>query len=64
MSTAYAVFTTGTDYYDRPELDSLYASRQDAETHAAALRAETTDLWGDGPEPLYASVRVEEWQVQ
>ena len=30
MTEAYAIFTTGNDYYDRPELFGLYASAEKA----------------------------------
>jgi hypothetical protein len=60
MTEAYAVFTTGTDYYDRPELFGLYASEQKAEADAARLRERLEDencsaFYG---EPLYSEVSV------
>ena len=43
MTEAYAIFTTGTDYYDRPELFGLYASAEKAEAEAAVLRERLED---------------------
>ena len=43
MTEAYAIFTTGTDYYDRPELFGLYASVDKAEAEAAVLRERLED---------------------
>jgi hypothetical protein len=43
MTEAYAIFTTGTDYYDRPELFGLYANVEKAEAEAAVLRERLED---------------------
>ena len=43
MTEAYAIFTTGTDYYDRPELFGLSASAEKAEAEAAVLRERLED---------------------
>ena len=43
MTEAYAIFTTGNDYYDRPELFALYASAEKAEAEAAVLRERLED---------------------
>ena len=56
MTEAYAIFTTGNDYYDRPELFGLYASAEKAEAEAAVLRERMDDFEPD--EPLYAQVTV------
>ena len=60
MTEAYAVFTTGNDYYDRPELFGLYASSEKAEADAAGLRErlEDADCATYTGEPLYAQVTV------
>ena len=60
MTEAYAIFTTGNDYYDRPELFGLYASAEKAEAEAAVLRErlEDADCATYGGEPLYAEVTV------
>ena len=60
MTEAYAIFTTGNDYYDRPELFGLYASAEKAEADAALLRdrLEDADCATYTDEPLYASVTV------
>jgi len=62
--TVFAIFTCGTDYYDREELDSLYASEEDAERHAANLRL-MIDEYVEGSldasmegAPRFASVRI------
>jgi len=60
MTEAYAIFTTGTDYYDRPELFGLYASAEKAEAEAAVLRERLEDevcAEFEG-QRLYASVIV------
>lgn len=54
--TVFAIFTCGTDYYDREELDSLYASEEEAERHAANLRL-MIDEYVEGS-PRFASVRI------
>ena len=56
MTEAYAIFTTGNDYYDRPELFGLYASAEKAEAEAAVLRERMDDF--EPNEPLYAEVTV------
>lgn len=56
MTEAYAIFTTGNDYYDRPELFGLYASAEKAEADAAGLRTRMDDYNTD--EPLYVEVTV------
>jgi hypothetical protein len=58
--TVFAIFTCGTDYYDREELDSLYASEEDAERHAANLRLmiDVVDVQLAVGEPRFASVRI------
>ena len=43
MTEAFAIFTTGNDYYDRPELFGLYASAEKAESDAALLRERLED---------------------
>lgn len=43
MTEAYAIFTTGNDYYDRPSLFALYASAEKAEAEAAVLRERLED---------------------
>jgi hypothetical protein len=43
MNEVYAIFTTGNDYYDRPELFGLYASAEKAEAEAAMLRERLED---------------------
>jgi len=57
MTEAYAIFTTGNDFYDRPELFALYASSEKAEAEAALLR-ERIDDFRNTDEPLYAAVSV------
>lgn len=59
MTEAYAIFTTGNDYYDRPELFALYASAEKAEADAALLR-ERMDLDHATRQvlPLYSEVTV------
>ena len=56
MTEAYAIFTTGNDYYDPPELIGLYASAEKAEADAAGLRERMDDYNTD--EPLYVEVSV------
>ena len=56
MTEAYAIFTTGNDYYDRPELFGLYATAEKAEADAAGLRKRMDDYNTD--EPLYVEVSV------
>lgn len=60
MTEAYGVFTTGNDFYDRPELFALYASAEKAEADAALLRErlEDADCATYTGEPLYAQVTV------
>lgn len=60
MTEAYAIFTTGTDYYDRPELFGIYASAEKAESDAAALRErlQDEDCAMEPGELLYAQVSV------
>jgi hypothetical protein len=60
MTEAYAIFTTGTDYYDRPELFALYASAEKAEAEAAVLREqlEDEDYASHPGERLYSLVSV------
>lgn len=60
MTEAYAIFTTGTDYYDRSELFGLYASAEKAEAEAAVLRErlEDADCAEFEGQRLYASVTV------
>lgn len=60
MTEAYAIFTTGTDYYDRPELFGLYASAEKAEAEAAVLRErlEDEDCAEFEGQRLYAQVSV------
>ena len=60
MTEAYAIFTTGTDYYDRPELFALYSTAEKAEADAAALRERLEDEHcATYPgERLYAQVTV------
>jgi hypothetical protein len=60
MTEAYAVFTTGNDYYDRPELFALYATAEKAEADAALLRErlEDADCATYFNEPLYSLVSV------
>ena len=60
MTEAYAIFTTGNDYYDRPELFALYASDEKAEAAAALLRErlEDDDCASYPGERLYAQVSV------
>ena len=43
MTEAYAIFTTGNDFYDRPKLFALYASAEKAEAAAANLREQLED---------------------
>lgn len=56
MTEAYAVFTTGNDYYDRPELFGLFATTEKAEAAAAALRERMDEFEPD--EHLYSEVTV------
>lgn len=56
MNEVYAVFTTGNDYYDRPELFGLYATAEKAEADAAILRQRIDEDLED--EPLYSQVTV------
>ena len=58
---AYAIFTTGNDYYDRPELFGLYATAEKAEAVAAALREQLEDKdYASHPgERLYSLVSVD-----
>ena len=60
MTEAYAIFTTGNDYYDRPELFGLYASAEKAEAEAAVLRErlEDEDVATYDGERLYSLVTV------
>lgn len=60
MTEAYAIFTTGNDYYDRPELFALYATAEKAEADAALLRErlEDADCATYTGEPLYSLVSV------
>lgn len=60
MTETYAIFTTGNDYYDRPELFGLYASAEKAEAEAAVLREQLEDDRAASypGERLYASVTV------
>ena len=60
MTEAYAIFTTGTDYYDRPELFGLYASAEKAEAEAAVLRErlEDEDCASYPGERLYSLVSI------
>jgi hypothetical protein len=60
MTETYAIFTTGNDYYDRPELFGLYASAEKAEAEAAVLRErlEDEDCATYPDERLYAEVTV------
>jgi hypothetical protein len=60
MTEAYAIFTTGNDYYDSQELFGLYASAEKAEAEAAVLRERLEDkeyATYEG-ERLYAQVVV------
>jgi hypothetical protein len=61
MNEVYAIFTTGNDYYDRPELFALYSTREKAETDAAMLRErlEDADCATFEGQPLYSLVAVE-----
>ena len=60
MIEAYAIFTTGTDYYDRPVLFALYATAEKAESDAALLRdrLEDEDVATYVGERLYSLVTV------
>lgn len=60
MTEAYAIFTTGNDYYDCPELFALYASAEKAEAEAAVLRErlQDADCASYEGEPLYSEVTV------
>ncbi|CBR26938.1 hypothetical protein S-PM2d241 [Synechococcus phage S-PM2] len=60
MTEAYAIFTTGNDYYDRPELFGLYAAAEKAEAEAAVLRErlEDAEIATYPGEPLYSLVKV------
>ena len=61
MTETYAIFTTGTDYYDSPELFALYAAAEKAEAEAAVLRErlQDADCATYEGEPLYSQVSVE-----
>jgi hypothetical protein len=63
MIEAYAIFTTSTDFYDRPGpvLFGLYATAEKAESDAAMLRdrMEDADVANYVGEPLYSLVTVE-----
>lgn len=43
INEVYAVFTTGTDYYDRPELFAIFSTPEKAEAAADALREQLED---------------------
>lgn len=60
MTEVYAVFTTGTDLYDSPELFGLYASVDKAEADAEELRTRRySDYYHhEGGELAYSKVRV------
>lgn len=60
MTEAYAIFTTGNDPTDRPELFALYGSVEKAEADAALLRErlEDADCATYFGQPLYAEVSV------
>lgn len=58
MTEVYIIFTTGTDYYDRPELFGLYASAEKAEAEAAALRKRTEEDGFGNEEPFFSQVTV------
>jgi hypothetical protein len=60
MIEAYAIFTTASDYYDRPVLFALYASAEKAEADAALLRdrMEDADVANYVGERLYSLVTV------
>jgi hypothetical protein len=61
IATVYGVFTMGTDYYDTEwVLHTLYASQEQADAAAAALRP-MTDEWEDD---LYAAVQVQVLNVR
>jgi len=60
--TAFAVFVTGTDFYDRPELEGLFSTREAAEAFASELRLEKDEDLDD--EMLYEEVTVEMWEVK
>jgi hypothetical protein len=62
MIEAYAIFTTSTDFYDRPGpvLFGLYATAEKAESDAAMLRdrMEDADVANYPGERLYSLVTV------
>jgi hypothetical protein len=59
MTEVYAVFTTGTDLYDSPELFALYASVDKAEADAEELRTRRySDYYHEGGELAYSKVSV------
>jgi len=58
MNEVYAVFATGNDYYDRPELFGLYATAEKAEADAAILRQRIDEDSVHEDEPLYSQVTV------
>jgi hypothetical protein len=60
--TAFAVFATGTDYYDRPELVSLFSTREAAEAFASELRLVKDEYLED--ELYFDKVVVEMWEVK
>ena len=66
-SVVYAVFTMGTDYYDRYELFDLFANKEDAEECARQLRLQEVDyddrLIQDEPELEFAAVKVEQFTI-
>ena len=60
MTEAYAILTTGNDYYDQSQLFGLYASEEKAEAEAAVLRERLEDERAASypGERLYAQVTV------
>ena len=60
MTEVYAIFTTGHEAIDRPELFALYSSVEKAEADAALLREriEDADCATYFDQPLYAEVSV------
>lgn len=56
MNEVYAIFTTGYDYYDQPELFGLYANVEKAEAEAAVLKQKMCEF--NPEERLYSLVNV------